>query len=194
MGERNRAVPNRSHKASFPRNDTRRRHNQTKWWRIAARRYHLRRLTVPGLSVAGMRAGLAGSRSSLFMEQIRIVKEMRNADKQRGRAAQFVRPRFLCWENVPGAYSSSEGKDFLQVLQSIIEIEEPHLHVVEPPTGRWEYTGAVLGVRSSLAWATWDAQYLGVPQRRRRIFLVADFAGFSPMASGAVLAKDIFWC
>ena len=134
------------------------------------------------LSVAsGTRAGLAGARSGLFMQQIRIVKEMRNADKQRGRAAQFVRPRFLCWENVPGAYSSSEGKDFLQVLQSIIEIEEPHLHVVEPPTGRWEYAGAVLGVRSSLAWATWDAQYFGVPQRRRRIFLVADFAGFSPI-------------
>ncbi len=134
------------------------------------------------LSVAsGTRAGLSGARSGLFMEQIRVVKEMRSAEKQRGRTDQFVRPRYLCWENVPGSYSCSRGKDFFQVLQAIIGIEEPHLHVVEPPTGRWEYAGAVLGVRSSLAWVTWDAQYFGVPQRRRRIFLVADFAGFSPI-------------
>ncbi len=133
------------------------------------------------LSVAGARAGLAGSRSGLFMEQIRIIKEMRDADKKRGRTGLAVRPRFGCWENVPGAFSSAEGKDFRAVLQAFIGIEEPQAHVAGSPSGRWEPAGAILGVRSSLAWGTWDAQYFGVPQRRRRIFLVADFAGYSPI-------------
>ena len=133
------------------------------------------------LSVAGARAGLAGERSGLFMEQIRVIKEMRDADKLRGRTAQFVRPRFGVWENVVGALSSAAGKDFQKVLQSFIQIEETQADVIRPPTRRWEYTGIVLGVRSSLAWTTWDAQYFGVPQRRRRIFLVADFAGYSPI-------------
>lgn len=131
------------------------------------------------LSVAGTRHGLAGARSGLFMEQVRIAKEMRNADKLRGRTGVSVRPRFLCWENVPGAYSSAQGRDFQAVIEEILKIEEPHLHVVRPAARRWQYAGAVLGVRSSLAWVTWNAQYLGVPQRRRRIFLVADFAGYS---------------
>ena len=133
------------------------------------------------LSVAGARAGLAGERSGLFLEQIRIIKEMRDADKLCGRAAEFVRPRFGIWENVPGAFSSANGEDFKRVIEEFLRIEEPSLHVVRPATGRWEYTGAVLGIRSSLAWTVWDAQYLGVPQRRRRIFLVADFAGYSPI-------------
>lgn len=133
------------------------------------------------LSVAGARAGLAGERSGLFMEQIRIVKEMRNAEKRRGRTGVAVRPRFCVWENVPGAFSSAEGRDFHAVLEEFVHIEEPQLHVVRPESGRWEYAGAVLGVRSCVAWTTWDAQYFGVPQRRRRIFLVADFAGFSPI-------------
>ena len=133
------------------------------------------------LSVAGARAGLAGERSGLFMEQIRIVKEMRNADKLLGRTDDAVRPRFCVWENVPGAFSSAEGEDFRAVLESFIQIEEPSLDVARPASGRWEYAGAVLGVRSCVAWVTWDAQYLGVPQRRRRIFLVADFAGYSPI-------------
>lgn len=133
------------------------------------------------LSVAGARAGLAGERSGLFLEQIRIIKEMRNVDKQRGRTDVLIRPRFGVWENVPGAFSSARGEDFKIVLQSFLQIEEPHLHVVRPETGRWEYAGAMLGVRSCVAWVTWDAQYLGVPQRRRRIFLVADFAGYSPL-------------
>lgn len=133
------------------------------------------------LSVAGARAGLAGERSGLFMEQIRIVKEMRNAEKRRGRTGVAVRPRFCAWENVPGAFSSAEGRDFHAVLEEFVHVEEPQLHVVRPESGRWEYAGAVLGVRSCVAWTTWDAQYFGVPQRRRRIFLVADFAGFSPI-------------
>jgi DNA (cytosine-5)-methyltransferase 1 len=133
------------------------------------------------LSVAGARAGLSGERSGLFMEQIRIVKEMRNADKSRGRAGIAVRPRYCVWENVPGAFSSAEGKDFLAVLREFVQIEEPQMDVVRPPAGRWEYAGAVLGVRSCVAWVTWDAQYFGVPQRRKRIFLVTDFAGYSPI-------------
>ena len=133
------------------------------------------------LSVAGARAGLAGERSGLFLEQIRVIKEMRNADKLCGRTAEFVRPRFGIWENVPGALSSADGEDFQKVVEEFLRIEEPSLHVVRPAAGRWEYAGAVLGVRSCVAWAVWDAQYLGVPQRRRRIFLVADFAGYSPI-------------
>ena len=133
------------------------------------------------LSVAGARAGLAGSRSGLFMEQIRIIREMRDADKKRGRTGLAVRPRFGCWENVLGAFSSAEGKDFQAVLQAFIGVEEPQAHTAGPPSGRWEPAGAILGIRSSLAWATWDAQYFGVPQRRRRVFLVADFAGYSPI-------------
>lgn len=133
------------------------------------------------LSVAGARAGLAGERSGLFMEQIRVIKEMRNADRKRGRTGNAVRPRFGCWENVPGAFSSATGDDFQAVLEEFLHVGEPHLHVIRPPAGRWEYTGAVLGVQSCVAWTTWDAQHFGVPQRRRRIFLVADFSGYSPI-------------
>ena len=133
------------------------------------------------LSIAGARAGLAGVRSGLFMEQIRIIKEMRASDRKRGRTADAVRPRFAVWENVPGAFSSAGGADFRKVIEAFIRIEEPDLHVVGPETGRWEYAGVVLGIRSCVAWTTWDAQYFGVPQRRRRIFLVADFGGFSPI-------------
>lgn len=133
------------------------------------------------LSVAGARAGLAGERSGLFMEQIRVIKEMRDADRLRGRTGIAVRPRYGCWENVPGAYSSAGGEDFHAVLEEFLHVEEPSLHVAGPPAGRWEYAGAVLGTRSCVAWTTWDAQYFGVPQRRRRIFLIADFSGYSPI-------------
>ena len=84
--------------------------------------------------------------------------------------------------NVLGAFSSGEGQDFRTVLEAFIRIEERHLHVIRPEKGRWQYTGAVLGDRSSLAWTTWNAEYFGVPQTRRRIFLVADFAGYSPIS------------
>ena len=106
---------------------------------------------------------------------------MREADKQRGRSDLDVRPRYGIWENVPGAFSSAEGEDFRLVLQAFLQIEEPSLHVIGPADGRWEYAGILLGDRSCVAWVTWDAQYLGVPQRRRRIFLVADFAAYSPI-------------
>ena len=137
-----------------------------------------------------MRAGLSGARSGLFSEQIRVIREMREADKTYGRTDIHVRPRFGVWENVPGALSSGRdsqtgekrpGEDFRIVLESFLKIEEPYLHVVRPAAGRWEYAGAILGVRSCVAWVVWDAQYLGVPQRRRRVFLVADFAGHSPI-------------
>ena len=140
------------------------------------------------LSVAGARAGLAGARSGLFMEQIRIIQEMRDADRKSGRTGIHIRPRFGIWENVVGALSSGRdaetgqkkpGADFQKVLEAFLQVEEPRLHVVRPETGRWEYAGGILGVRSSVAWIVWDAQHFGVPQRRRRVFLVADFAGYS---------------
>lgn len=132
------------------------------------------------LSVAGARAGLAGERSGLFMEQIRIVKEMRDADIRDGRPALLVRPRWLCWENVPGAFSSGEpkGEDFRVVLEEICRIKRDTVHVPRPDGGKWESAGRILlGADFSLAWRVLDAQYWGVAQRRRRIFLVADFGG-----------------
>ena len=132
------------------------------------------------LSVAGLRKGLAGERSGLFMEQVRIVKEMRAEDEKNGRTDIFIRPRYMVWENVPGAFSSADGEDFRTVLTEIIRIKAPACDVPEPDTGRWGSVGAViLGNQFSLAWRVLDAQYWGVPQRRRRIFLVADFGGLS---------------
>ena len=132
------------------------------------------------LSVAGARAGLAGARSGLFMEQVRIVKEMRDADIRNGRPALFVRPRWMCWENVPGAFSSGEpkGEDFRIVLEEIVRIKCDSVSVPRPDAGKWESAGRILlGIDFSLAWRVLDAQYWGVAQRRRRIFLVADFGG-----------------
>ena len=130
------------------------------------------------LSVAGQRRGLAGERSGLFMEQVRIVKEMRNADENRGLPDHLVRPRYLVWENVPGAFSSAQGEDFRAVIEEIVRIKDSACHVPRTDTGRWEPAGAtILGDRFSLAWRVLDAQYWGVAQRRRRIFLVADFGG-----------------
>ena len=132
------------------------------------------------LSVAGLRKGLAGERSGLFMDQVRIVKEMRAEDERRGVSDDFIRPRYLVWENVPGAFSSANGEDFRAVIEEIVHIKDSTCHVPRPDTGRWEPAGAtILGDRFSLAWRVLDAQYWGVAQRRRRIFLVADFAGRS---------------
>lgn len=128
------------------------------------------------LSIAGKRAGLAGKRSGLFMEQIRIVKEMRERDRRNGRAGDMVRPRFLVWENVPGAFSSNGGGDFQAVLEEIIHIAEPTVSVPRFE-GKWTKAGAIDGDGWSIAWRTHDAQYWGVPQRRRRISVVADFGG-----------------
>lgn len=129
------------------------------------------------LSIAGKRAGLAGERSGLYMEQIRIIKEMREHDQSNGRATEFIRPRYMVWENVPGAFSSNHGKDFAAVLEEavrVIETEAPHVPV---PEKGWPTSGCLMGDGWSVAWRVLDAQFWGVPQRRRRIALVADFGG-----------------
>lgn len=131
------------------------------------------------LSIAGKRAGLAGARSGLFMEQIRVIKEMREHDKQLGWAGELIRPRYMVWENVPGALSSNKGRDFAAVLEETIRIVEPEAPGVEVPAKGWPTWGGYRDVdgRWSVAWRVHDAQYWGVPQRRRRIALVADFGG-----------------
>lgn len=132
------------------------------------------------LSIAGKRAGLAGARSGLFMEQVRIVKEMRDEDKRNGRTGDMVRPRYLVWENVVGAFSSNKGKDFAAVLEEIIKIVEPEAPGIEVPEKGWPTWGGYhdeVGGRWSVVWRTHDAQHWGVPQRRRRISVVADFGG-----------------
>lgn len=132
------------------------------------------------LSIAGKRAGLAGARSGLFMEQVRIVKEMREHDRKSGRTGDMVRPRYMVWENVPGAFSSNKGRDFAAVLEEIIRIAEPEAPDIEVPEKGWPTWGGYhdeVGGRWSVAWRVHDAQYWGVPQRRRRISVVADFGG-----------------
>lgn len=131
------------------------------------------------LSIAGRRAGLAGARSGLFMEQIRVIKEMREHDKQLGRTGELIRPRYMVWENAPGALSSNKGRDFAAVLEETIRIVEPEAPGVEVPAKGWPTWGGYRDVdgRWSVAWRVHDAQYWGVPQRRRRIALVADFGG-----------------
>lgn len=132
------------------------------------------------LSIAGKRTGLAGARSGLFMEQTRIVKEMREHDRANGRTGDMVRPRFMVWENVPGAFSSNKGRDFAAVLEEIIRIAEPEAPDIEVPEKGWNTWGGYhdeVGGRWSVAWRVHDAQHWGVPQRRRRISIVADFGG-----------------
>ncbi len=112
------------------------------------------------------------------MEQIRIIREMRDADAGRGRAGLFVRPRFMVWENVPGAFSSNKGEDFRTVLEETIRIAEPDAPDVPlPPKGKWPMADCWMGDGWSVAYRVLDAQFWGVPQRRRRIALVADFGG-----------------
>lgn len=120
------------------------------------------------MSIAGKRAGLNGSRSNLFYEAVRIVKEMR--EKTDGK-----KPEYIVWENVPGAFSSNGGEDFRCVLESICGIREENISV--PLPSKWKSAGEILGDGYSVAWRVLDAQYWGVPQRRKRIFLVADLDG-----------------
>lgn len=115
------------------------------------------------LSVAGKQKGLAGSRSNLFFESVRIAREMR--EKTNG-----LYPKFFVWENVPGAFSSNHGHDFQAVLREIAETDIPM-----PGTGRWAKAGMVRSERVGIAWRVLDAQYWGVPQHRERIFLIAGF-------------------
>lgn len=132
-----------------------------------------------GLSIAGKRQGLTDERSGLFMEQIRIIKEMRQADAERGNKGRFIRPRYMVWENVVGALSSNKGADFRAVLEETAKIADPSAVIPEPPKGKWTTSGCVMGDGWSIAYRVLDAQFWGVPQRRRRIALVADFGGQS---------------
>ncbi len=134
------------------------------------------------LSVAGKRAGLAGERSGLFMEQIRIIKEMRENDRANGRSGIAIRPRYMVWENVPGAFSSNGGEDFRAVLEETARVADSSASIPRLPSGEgWSNSGAIVGDGWSIAWRVHDAQFWGVPQRRKRISLVADFAGSSAL-------------
>jgi DNA (cytosine-5)-methyltransferase 1 len=131
-------------------------------------------------------AELEYTRSGLFMEQIRIIKEMRKANELRqlssGRTdvdIRHIKPRFMLWENVCGAFSSNHGEDFRAVLEETARVTDPTAFIPRPEKGKWKNAGAIVGDGWSIAWRTLDAQYWGVPQRRRRIALVADFGGES---------------
>lgn len=129
------------------------------------------------MSVAGKRAGLDGQQSCLFYQAIRIVKEMRCATN-----GEY--PRYIVWENVPGAFSSNKGADFKAVLEAVCSVacnavKGEGISVPEPPKGKWSSAGSIVADGFSLAWRVLDAQFWGVPQRRKRIYLVADFAGGS---------------
>ena len=131
------------------------------------------------MSIAGKRVGLDGSRSNLFREQIRIVKEMRESDRASGRRGIEVRPRYMVWENVPGAFSSNRGEDFRCVLEEICRVADAEVSIPRPPKNKWSNSGTIMADGYSVAWRILDAQYWGVPQRRKRIYLVADFGGES---------------
>lgn len=120
------------------------------------------------MSIAGKRSGLDGSRSSLFYEAVRIIKEMRCATDGRY-------PRFAVWENVPGVFSSNKGEDFRAVLESLCRVKDESVSV--PRCEKWTAAGNIMADNFSIAWRVLDAQYWGVPQRRKRIYLVTDFDG-----------------
>ena len=122
------------------------------------------------MSIAGKREGLDGNRSGLFYEAVRIIKEMRCATNGKY-------PRYIVWENVPGAFSSNKGEDFRCVLESVCRIADETVSVPSPK--KWQSAGSIVGDGYSVSWRVLDAQYWGVPQRRKRIYLVADFAGGS---------------
>lgn len=145
------------------------------------------------LSLAGKRAGLDGERSGLYNEQIRIVKEMRERDRRNGRTGVDIRPRYMVWENVPGAFSSNKSEDFRVVLEELAKIKDENAVIPQPPNGKWRTSGGIMGDGWSIAWRVLDTQFWGLsnylvdgsviipgtPQRRKRIALVADFGGQS---------------
>ena len=140
------------------------------------------------LSIAGKRQGLDGKRSNLVYEAIRIIKEMR--EETNGNY-----PRFIIWENVPGAFSSNKGEDFRCVLETICQVKEIQTSIPRP--SKWANSGEIVGGIFSLAWRVLDARYFGVPQRRRRIFLVTDFDGRSAgeiLFDEKSLPRDIETC
>lgn len=135
------------------------------------------------LSQAGKRKGIKdGERSNLFFQAIRIIEEMREATNGKY-------PKYAVWENVPGAFSSNKGEDFRCVLEEFCKIKEPKVFIPKPQKGKgkWERAGEIMGDNYSVTWRTLDAQYWGVPQRRKRIYLVADFDGGS---SSEILFKS----
>ena len=132
------------------------------------------------ISIAGKRAGLDGKQSSLFFQAIRIIKEMRCATDGRY-------PRFIVWENVPGAFSSNGGEDFRAVLNAVCSVKDGGISVPRPPKGKWANAGCIMADGFSLAWRVVDACLWGVPQRRKRIYLVADFTAGS---AGKVLFES----
>lgn len=133
------------------------------------------------LSQAGNRKGLSGEQSYLYLEQLRVVKEMREHDRRNGRTGFYVRPRYMLWENVPGAFSTNKGEDFGAVLQETIRIIEPEAPPVPVPTKGWPTSGYLYSEMGewSLAWRVFDSQFWGSPQRRKRIALLIDFGGMS---------------
>lgn len=141
------------------------------------------------LSVAGKRAGLAGERSGLFHQAVRVIKEMRKATSGRY-------PRFAVWENVPGAFSSNKGADFHQVLRELISVTDEQAAANLPRVQKWQKAGAIVADQWSIAWRVLDAQFFGLPQRRKRIYLICDFASgraghilFEPSRSSRDLAQ-----
>lgn len=133
------------------------------------------------LSIAGTRAGLSGERSGLFMEMIRIIKEMRESDRERtGNTDELLRPRMLLFENVVGLFSSNDGEDFRIVLEEIARVVDSNASIPRLADGQsWSNAGCILGDRWSIAWRVHDAQFWGVAQRRRRVSIVGDFGGAS---------------
>jgi len=133
------------------------------------------------LSISGKRAGLDGEKSGLFLQAVRVIKEMRGA-------TNGTYPTTIIWENVPGAFSSNKGRDFLKVIQEIAGIAEAGISIPRPSRkSGWLAAGAVLGDCWSLAWRVFNAQYWGVPQRRRRIYIVANF---TDQCAGEILFKS----
>lgn len=131
------------------------------------------------LSIAGNRQGLEGDESSLFLEAVRIIKEMRIATNGKY-------PQIAMWENVTGAFSSNKGSDFNRVVEELCKICDPDADVPRPPNGRWGKAGLYMGDHYSLAWRQLDAQYWGVAQRRKRIFAILDLGG---QCAGEILFK-----
>lgn len=178
MGFGDRAIPDSRHKNALPEYEASRRYPYRKWGGIESVDIITFGSPCQDFSIAGKRSGLKHTangdeettRSGLFMEAVRIIREMR-------KATDGKYPRFALWENVPGAFSSNKGEDFRTVLEELIKIVEPNAVMPSVPKGGWAYADSYSGDGWSIAYRVSDAQYWGVAQRRRRIHLVADFGG-----------------